>query len=111
MDALANYRQLIEQILAEHTRVPYAHGVIDIETVFDRQGDHYLVMLSGRDGIRRVHGCLIHLDIRGGKIWVQRDGTEYGVARELMDAGVPKDAIVLAFRAEEWERHREMAAS
>jgi len=101
MDARISYRPLIERILTEHTRIPYAHGNIQIQTVFDRESDHYLLMLVGRDGIRRVHGSLVHVDIIDGKIWIQRDGTEYGVARELIDAGVSKDDIVLAFRLPE----------
>ncbi|NES79645.1 MAG: hypothetical protein F6K06_29545 [Okeania sp. SIO1H4] len=28
-------------------------------------------------------------------MWVQRDGTEVGIARELIEAGVPKSDIVL----------------
>jgi hypothetical protein len=34
----------------------------------------------------------------GGKIWIQYDGTEEGVATELLEAGVPKAHIVLGFR-------------
>ena len=63
-------------------------------------------MLVGRDGVRRVHGCLVHIDIKGDKLWIQRDGTEHGVARELLEAGVPKDHIVLAFRSPELRRSR-----
>jgi XisI protein len=43
-----------------------------------------------KDG--RIHGCLIH-----GKVWVQRDGTEDGIANELVEAGIPKEDIVLGF--------------
>ena len=101
MDTRAANRALIERILTEYTVVPYAHGAVDLQKVFDREGDHYLVMLVGRDGIRRVHGCLIHVDLIDDKFWIQRDGTEYGIARELEDAGVPKEQIVLAFHLEE----------
>jgi hypothetical protein len=55
-------------------------------------------MVVGWDGIRRVHGCLVHLDIIDGKIWIQRDGTEDGIAQELLDAGIPKDQMVLGFK-------------
>jgi hypothetical protein len=105
MDTLENYRRLIRQILTEHTRIPYAYGDIQFETVFDRDTDRYVVLILGRENNRRVHGCLIHVDIINGKIWIQRDGTEYGVARELVDAGVPKDRIVLAFRSPEMRQH------
>ena len=33
-----------------------------------------------------------------GKIWIRYDGTEEGVATELLEAGVPKGHIVLGFR-------------
>ena len=99
MDTRATYRPLIEQILTEYAQIPYAYGDIQIQTIFDREGDHYLLMLVGRDGIRRVHGCLVHIDLSDGKIWIQRDGTEDGIARDLIRAGVPKEDIILAFRA------------
>ncbi|MCW5315139.1 hypothetical protein GTQ43_15380 [Nostoc sp. KVJ3] len=31
--------------------------------------------------------------------WIQRDGTEIGIANELITAGVPKKDIVLEFHA------------
>ena len=36
MDKLNEYRQIIERLLTECTRIPYAYGEINIETVFDR---------------------------------------------------------------------------
>jgi hypothetical protein len=99
MDSRTEDRQLIRRILEGHTRVPYAHGDVGFELVCDTEADRYLLMLVGREQGRRVHGCLIHVDLHDGKFWIQRDGTEYGVARELEDAGVSKDRIVLAFRS------------
>jgi len=98
VDSVDALRTVIERLLTDHTVVPYAYGEIEILTVFDRQSDRYLVMLTGWNGVRRVHGCLIHLDIRDGQVWVQRDGTEHGVARELVEAGVSPEQIVLGFR-------------
>ncbi|MBV8129252.1 MAG: XisI protein [Planctomycetaceae bacterium] len=109
MDTVEHYRHLIESILIDLARIPYAHGDIELQTIFDREKDHYVLMLVGRDGVRRVHGCLVHVDIRGGKLWIQRDGTERGVARELLEAGVPKDHIVLAFRSPEMRKATDFA--
>ena len=36
----------------------------------------------GWRGERRVYGCVIHIDIKEDKIWIQRDGTEVGIANE-----------------------------
>jgi hypothetical protein len=63
----------------------------------------------GWDGERRVHGSVIHLDIRDGKIWIQYDGTNRPVADELLAAGVPRGDIVLGFHPAELRRHTEFA--
>jgi hypothetical protein len=104
-------RELVEAILDEYARVPYAHGEVGFETVFDREQDRYLLMLVGFEGGKRVHGCLIHVNIVDGKFWIQRDGTEYGIARELLDRGVPHDRIVLAFQAPESRKFGEFAVA
>lgn len=117
MDTLQSYRQLIQDILTAHTKIPYAYGDIQFETVFDREQDRYLLMILGREPVhdlspsttRYVHGCLIHIDIIDGKIWIQRDGTEEGVANELVKLGVPKDQIVLGFHSPEVRQHTEFA--
>ena len=110
MDSVERYRQLVQSILTDYAVIPYAHGEVRFETVMDSTSDRYLLMLVGWEGIRRVHGCLIHVDIIDGKIWIQRDGTERGVARDLLDAGVPRDRIVLAFRAAEAREEAGLAA-
>ena len=111
MDTLETYRQLIRKILTEYAQIPYAHGDIQIATVFDRESDRYLLMILGRDNGKRVHGCLVHIDIINGQVWIQRDGTEYGIANELVDAGVPKNRIVLGFRSPEIRKHTEFAVA
>jgi hypothetical protein len=110
MDTLNTYRQIIERILTEYAQLPYAHGDIQTQAVFDRTGDHYLLVNIGWDE-RRIHGCLVHVDIIDGKFWIQRDGTEHGIARELEAAGIPKDRIVLAFRSPEIRKYTEYAVA
>jgi hypothetical protein len=112
MDTLNHYRQLIRQLLTEQTKIPYAHGAIQFETVFDSESDRYLLMIQGRDHEqRRVHGCLVHIDIIKDKLWIQRDGTELGIANKLLNAGVPKSQIVLGFRSPEMRRMSEFAVT
>ena len=60
---------------------------------------------------RRIHSCLIHLNIINGKVWIQRDGTEDGIAGELKQAGIPKDHIVLGFKRPEVRKYTEYATA
>src|SRR5882672_8764058 len=98
MDRIENYRQIICNVLSDYLNLCYANAEIQNEAVFDRENDRYMVVSVGWDGVKRVHGALVHIDIINGKIWIQRDGTEHGIARELVAAGIPRDHIVLAFR-------------
>ncbi|MFO1433382.1 MAG: XisI protein [Candidatus Competibacteraceae bacterium] len=111
MDILDTYRQTIQNVLTEYVRLRYAYGEIQNETIFDREADRYLVMSIGWQGARRIHGCLIHIDIINGKVWIQRDGTEYGIANELVAAGIPKYHIVLGFHPPEVRQHTEYAVA
>ena len=47
MDQLEEYRGLIQEILMAHAEVPYKHGDIHFEAVFDIERDRYLLMLLG----------------------------------------------------------------
>ncbi len=111
MDSLDIYRQIIEKALNNYAAVPYAYGDIQAEIVIDRMNDRYLIMTLGWDDKRRVHGCIVHIDIIGEKLWIQRDGTEHGIAFDLAEAGIPKEHIVLAFRSLELRQYTEYAVS
>ncbi|MDJ0837548.1 MAG: XisI protein [Acidobacteriota bacterium] len=106
-----NYREVLEQILLEYTKIPYAFGDITTEAVFDHDKDRYLLVNVGWDQGKRIHGSLVHIDIIDGKFWIQRDGTEEGIAVALTRAGIPKDHIVLAFRPPEMRIHTGFAVA
>lgn len=102
---IAQYRQIIKDVLIPYTQIPYSHGELICKPVFDEIHDSYILITLGWDRKTRVHGCLIHLDIINSKIWVQRDETEDGVTYELVDAGIPKDQIVLGFHPQDVRQH------
>ena len=88
----------------EFANYPYLYGEIDRQLAFDRQRDHYLLLSVGWDK-HRVHGCVIHIDLINGKCWIQRGGTERGVAFDLEAAGISKDRVVLAFKSAKVRPH------
>ncbi|MBE9057448.1 XisI protein [Sphaerospermopsis sp. LEGE 08334] len=93
-----NYSELVQTVLARHTESHLAKGT-ELQLIFDNQRDHYLVIHLGWEGEKRTYGSMIHIDIINGKIWIQCDFTEEGVANELVELGVPKTDIVLGFRS------------
>jgi len=109
MDRLEHYRAIVRQLIEEYARYKPSHGQIETEAIVDRERDHYEVMHVGWDGVRRVHGSVVHIDIIGGKVWVQYDGTSRPVAEELLAAGIPREDIVLGFHPADVRRHTEFA--
>ena len=105
MDSLEQQRQIIQKIISEYAQIPYAHGEIERHCVFDCACDRYLLMIVGWEGVRQVHGCIIHVEIIDGQIWIHRDGTEDGLAGALLEAGIVKERIVLGFKSPQVRKH------
>ncbi|NEQ76534.1 MAG: XisI protein [Okeania sp. SIO2C9] len=105
MDKLESYRHIIQSLLTVYAAIPIANGQIDNYTVFDTKQDHYMVMNVGWDGYRRAYGCVLHLDIKGGKIWIEQNMTEMRIAEKLVEQGVPKEDIILGFQAPEMREY------
>jgi hypothetical protein len=98
MDKLTRYREIIKNELSEFQH-DYGKPDVEIQLIFDTEHDHYQVATVGWDGNRRVHGIILHVDIRGGKIWIQYNGTEIEIAQVFVEKGVPKTDIVLGFHS------------
>lgn len=110
MDRVETYRTVIRQVLNQYAEWTPSSDEISTEVIADPRADHYELMRVGWDGRRkRVHTCVIHLDIIAGKIWIQHDGTNRPVAEELLAAGVPKEVIVLGFQPADIRPHTEFA--
>ncbi len=111
MAEVVDYPRILRRILEDYATIEPAVGEIETELIIDEKMGHYELMRTGWLNGNRVHGSLIHVDIRSDKFWIQHDGTEYGVAKELVDAGVPKEHIVLAFKPPEIRKYTDFAVA
>ena len=111
MDTLSQYRQIIRDLIERYSKFAPARGDVQIEVVFDESNDHYELMYAGWNGPYRIHGSVLHIDIRNQKVWIQHDGTEEGIAEELVKAGIPRDQIVLAFKPPDIRPHTDFAVA
>jgi XisI protein len=99
MNKVEQYREYIQRLLTEYSNHKSLNEDVEAQTVFDKEHDHYQLVHVGWRNYRRIYGCVLHLDIKDGKIWVQHDGTEIGIVSDLEALGVPKKDIVLGFHA------------
>lgn len=98
MASVEQYSAIVRSIIEAHAALKPSYGEVETETIFDDAKGHYELTYTGWHGNHRIHGSVLHVDLRGGKVWVQHDGTSPGIADELLAAGVPPEHIVLAFK-------------
>ena len=109
--ATPDLRRVIEQIMGtwEASLGPLSHSVI--RGVCDRGRDRYTIQQLIRPHGLQVAHTLVHLEIRDNKIYIEADATEEGIGRDLLDAGIPKSQIVLAFYPPDIREMGEFAVS
>ena len=60
---------------------------------------------------RRIRGTTVYVRIRNDKFWIEEDWLENGITTDLLNAGVPKEDIVLAFQPPEMRPLTEFAVA
>jgi hypothetical protein len=93
-----NYTEAIEKILNSFCDMVVREGT-EVKIIRDRESGNYLVILAGWNDGSRVYGISVHIELKNDKIWIHQDRTDTGIAQELVEFGVPKTDIVLAFKS------------
>jgi hypothetical protein len=88
------YRQILQQIVLAHANEPRRPELVSLLPICDTAHDSYLLMRVGFDRVGRAHHILFHFRLKDGKVLIEHDGIEYGIARDLLAAGVAPDDIV-----------------
>lgn len=98
MDRLKHHRQIVEEILTEYHQLNEKSGLItESALAFDEVHDQYLLLLMGWHLDERIKSVMIHIRLKNDKIWIEEDWTEDGVATDLLQKGIAREEIVLAF--------------
>lgn len=107
------YTQLIKDALSSYVRLENRRPDIgyNVTTVFDDESQHYLVLEVGWQNSKRVQNLILHVALRDGKIWIEEDWTEDGIATYFLNHGVPNDQIVLGFQAPNMRPYTEFAVA
>ena len=112
MDTVNTYRVEIKRILSAYAALVARQPKTGVETLLveDEARDEYLWLQVGRADDHRVYDVTLHVHIVEGKIRIEQDWTEEGIASDLLQAGVPRRDIVLAFHEPVAEHTAEIVA-
>lgn len=113
MDRLARYQEIIKRLLADHIEMDRRQPTPGVEylLVADDERGHYMWLNLGWAGNKRLNAETVYVRLLDGKFWIETDWTEHGIANDLLEAGVPKEDIVLAFHHPDMRSHTDFAAA
>ncbi len=111
MDTQTTYREIIKQIILKYAQFRPSHGDIRLDPFFDEIRDRYGLMQVGWSQGKRVRGNLIYITLKDNKVYIEYDGIETGITNDLVNAGIPKENIVLAFYSPEIRQQTEFAVN
>jgi hypothetical protein len=98
IEKLQSYRAILQQVLKTHASMIAEPPGTEELVVCDQASDNYLLLDVGWDASGRVHYVIVHLRLRDGKVLIEKDGIEYGIAQDLQEAGIPAVDIVTTWR-------------
>jgi XisI protein len=110
MDRLKHYRKIVQEVLAEYHQLNEKSGsTTESALAFDEVHDQYLLLLMGWQKDERIKSVMIHTRLKNNKIWIEEDRTEDGVATDLLQKGIAREEIVLAFHPPHVRQYTEFA--
>uniref|UniRef100_UPI004056E5B7 element excision factor XisI family protein n=1 Tax=Candidatus Electrothrix sp. TaxID=2170559 RepID=UPI004056E5B7 len=87
------YQAGIKKLLSEYKALQTEWS--EVELLFDDEHRHYMAYRVGWFRHRRIHFCLVHIDIVGDTVIIQANNTEDMIDEELIRLGIPQDRIRL----------------
>jgi hypothetical protein len=87
------YQTCIKRLLSEYQ--PLDTQWSKVELIFDDEHQHYMAFRVGWFKHKRIHFCLVHIDICDDMVVIQANNTEDLIDEELIEMGIPKDKICL----------------
>ncbi len=106
MDNTKKYSIIIQKVLEEFVATRKS-SKNEIQTLLlcDTVRHHYQIVRMGWPNEQQVFNVIFHIDLIDGKIWVQRNMSDYDIVGDIEVQGVPKKDIVLAFHIPEMRAH------
>lgn len=111
MDKIKKYQSAILSILNEYAKIKYSNIEGENQVVADKENHRYLVLTIGTEKGKFIHDSPMHFDIIDGKVWIQRNMTEWEVGEMLQELGVPKADIVIGFLSPAMRAYTDYAVS
>lgn len=113
MERVDFLRNKVSEVLGEYA--VYLQGSnlpkVDYEILTDEKHNKFQLLALGWDKSSRIFNIIFHVDIINDKIWIQEDNTLDGLASLLLEKGLSKQDIVLAYYPDYHRKYTEFAVA
>ena len=100
MDKVKKHKAIVRKVVEYIASISPSDEHVETQLIADDEHGHYLLYSVGWENMYREYGAFVHIDVKpDGKVWLQHDGTDLRVALMLVEEGISKKDIVLAFHA------------
>ncbi len=73
---------------------------IELLPIIDDKHGQFLIYTDGWEKSWRDYGCFLHIQVKpDGKVYLRHDGTDLEIAEKLVQKGISKKDIIIAFHA------------
>ncbi|MEZ4658132.1 MAG: XisI protein [Caldilineaceae bacterium] len=99
MDSIS-YATIVKDALNAYVALAnkYPTPNYDVIKLYDDEHGQYIIQKLGWKESKRINQIVLQVAIRDGKIWIEDDWTEDGIATYFLEHGIPRENIVLGFQ-------------
>lgn len=94
MDKLAQYKELIKEVVTEWAEAGQSQTTVKTLVSFDDEHENYLMLVAGWERGKHHHNIIFHAHIMDAKVWIEWDGTSPSISEELIRRGMTQADIV-----------------
>lgn len=100
MDKLTHHKAIVRQLVEDIAQMNPSEEQSETQVIIDEERGHYLLFSVGWGHNRWEYVPFVHLDVRSdAKVHIRHDGTDLKIAERLVEIGIEKRDIVLAFQS------------
>lgn len=100
MDRIIKHKKIVKELVESIGKMTPNDETTETQIILDDSGGYYVLFDIGWENEYRIYLPYLHLTVKkDGKIWIEHDGTDLVVADLLVEKGISKKEIVLAWQA------------
>ncbi|MBK9335491.1 MAG: XisI protein [Lewinellaceae bacterium] len=98
---IAAYENAILAFLNDYAKIkPSEWTQVQNQVIVDRENGHYQLVRVGWHNGQHIHYAVFHFDLIGDKVYIQENRTDLPIVDELVELGITREDILLAFQEE-----------